>query len=113
MCYLNSNDVGENGFSWHDLLVEANGVVFDLLVFGILLSVYESLRAKKANIDRFTEEIDDYRGWDEREASYRIAGLLRRLNKEKKYSIDLSNCYLVKAYLSNLNLSNSNFWYCS
>lgn len=116
MCYLNSKDVGENGFSWHDLLVEANGMVFDLLVFGVLLSIYEALRAKRERIERYKEEIDDFKGWDEKEASYRTAGLIRRLNREKATDLKLQRCYLAGANLShadlfNADLSGANFWY--
>lgn len=104
MCYLNSKDVGENGFSWHDLLVEANGMVFDLLVFGILLSIYEALREKKEKIERLYEEIDDYRGWDEKEAMFRIVGAVRRLNKLQVSSVLLYNCWLRKAHLQYTDL---------
>ena len=107
MCYLNSKDDGPNGFSWHDLLVEANGMFFDLLVFGIFLSIYEALKEKKEKIERLNEEIDDYRGWDEKEATYRIVGAIRRLKRERVSQIDLRKCYLVNAYLPNAILSNS------
>jgi len=110
MCYLNSKDVGENGFSWHDLLVEANGMVFDLLVFGILLSVYEALREKKEKIERLHEEIDDYRGWVEKEASFRIVGAIRRLNKLNVTIIGLSQCTLDEANLCKANLSGAFLW---
>ncbi|MFN0034656.1 MAG: pentapeptide repeat-containing protein [Saprospiraceae bacterium] len=106
MCYLNFRD-GAN-FSWHDLLVEANGMVFDLFVFGILLSVYEALKEKKEKIARLHEEIDDYRGWDEKEAMYRIVGAVRRLNKLKVSKMVLAMCYLKGAQLSNANLRESN-----
>jgi len=107
MCYLNSKDVGENGFSWHDLLVEANGMVFDLLVFGILLSVYEALREKKEKIERLHEEIDDYRGWDEKEAIYRIVGAIKRLKKLGVSNIDLNNCYFKGADLRRTDFRNA------
>ena len=97
MCYLNSKDVGENGFSWHDLLVEANGMVFDLLVFGILLSIYEALREKRDKIERLQEEIDDYRGWDEKEATFRIVGAVKRLNRLGVSEVKLNGCFLQKA----------------
>lgn len=107
MCLLNSMDVGPNGFSWHDLLVEANGMFFDLLVFGIFLSIYEASKEKKEKIERLNEEIDDYRGWDEKEATYRIVGAIRRLKREGVNQIDLKKCYLVNAYLPKAILSNS------
>lgn len=112
MCYLNSKDVGENGFSWHDLLVEANGMVFDLFVFGILLSVYEALREKKEKIERLHEEIDDFRGWDEKEAMYRIVGAIKRLKKQGVLvsEINLTNGFLSNAELSSADLSGANLW---
>lgn len=110
MCYLNSIDVGENGFSWHDLLVEANGMVFDLLVFGVLLSIYEALREKKEEIKRLHEEIDDYRGWDEKEAKYRILGAIKRLDKLGVSKINLSSCFLSEANLQGANLQKAWLW---
>lgn len=106
MCFLNSKD-GAN-FQWHDILVEANGMLFDLLVFGILLSVYEALREKREKIERLHEEIDDYREWDEKEAMYRIVGAVKRLNKLGVTNIDLSDCFLQNANLQAVRLQGSN-----
>lgn len=103
MCFLNYKDGAD--FSWHDLLVEANGMVFDLLVFGVLLSIYERLREKRDKIERLHEEIDDYRGWDEKEAMYRIVGAIKRLNKVGVSKIDLNACFLSNADLRWANLS--------
>lgn len=96
-----------DGFNWHDVIVESHGVLFDLLVFGILLSVYEALREKKDKIERLHEEIDDYRGWSEREATYRIAGSIKRLNKENIHKMDLSGCFLYALQLHGINVENS------
>lgn len=106
MCFLNYKDGTE--FSWHDLLVEANGMVFDLLVFGILLSIYEKLREKRDKIERLHEEIDDYRGWEEKEAKYRILGAMKRLNKEGIYYTDLHSCFLAESQFSETNFKGAN-----
>jgi len=95
-------------FDLDGLLTEANGMVFDLLVFGVLLSIYERLREKKDKIERLHEEIDDYRGWDEKEAMYRIVGAVRRLNKLGETKITLGSCFLKKANLEKVNLSEAN-----
>jgi uncharacterized protein YjbI with pentapeptide repeats len=97
MCLLNSLD-GKD-FAWHDILVEANGMTFDLVVFGVLLSIYESISEKRSKIERLKEEIDDYRGWDEKEAMYRIVGAIKRLNRLGISKIDLCDCYLREADL--------------
>lgn len=108
MCFLNYKDGAD--FSWHDLLVEANGMVFDLLVFGVLLSIYEALREKRDKIERLHEEIDDYRGWDEKEATYRIVGAVRRLRKLGVSSFDLSCCFLQEVNLHWENLQEIDFY---
>lgn len=104
MYFINKKE----GVQWKDIWVEADGMFFDLLVFGILLSIYEALREKNEKIDRYQEEIEDYRGWDEKEASYRIVGLIRRLFKEGVVQLNLSRCNLSGQYLANLDLSKSN-----
>jgi Pentapeptide repeats (8 copies) len=106
MCLLNSLD-GKD-FAWHDMLVEANGMTFDLVVFGVLLTIYESISEKRSKIERLKEEIDDYRSWDEKEAMYRIVGAVKKLNSLGISQIDLSNCYLNGAKLDCANLKGSN-----
>lgn len=99
-------------FEWpkelNDVLIEAHGVIFDLLVFGVVLAAYDHLRQKQQNVKRYQEEIDDFRGWDEKEAMYRIVGNFRRLNREGVSKIDLSYCYLSGARLNKVDLSGAN-----
>jgi uncharacterized protein YjbI with pentapeptide repeats len=106
MCFLNYKD-GES-FAWHDLLVEANGMVFDLIVFGVLLSTYEALKEKRERIERLHEEIADFRGWDEKEAMFRIVGAIKRLNHLKVSQIDLNDCFLQKAKLKGAKFTKAN-----
>lgn len=97
-----------DGFKWHDVIVESHGVLFDLLVFGILLTLYETLREKREKIERYQEEIDDYRQWNEKEAAYRILGIIRRLNKLGVTAINLSQCYISGLDLSGVDLTGAN-----
>lgn len=73
-----------------DVLVEANGLFFDLIVFGILFAIYEQIKHRKdqneketteikLKIDRYKEELNDYKGWMEEASAYRIAGIVNRL----------------------------------
>ena len=84
------------------VLIEFHGMIFDILLFGILLTIYELSAEKKARIERYNEELDDYRGWKSEEASHRNMGLVRRLNKIKVRNIDLSNSYLCNIQLIDL-----------
>ncbi len=94
---------GRHTSKFHDpefqenLLVEASGLVFDLFVFGLVLSLYEGWRAKRERIKRLHEEIDDFRGWDEKEASHRIVGTIRRLLREGVTEFDLHGCNIRSA----------------
>lgn len=92
---------------WVDILVEAHGLLFDLIVFGILLSIYDALRSKNDRITRNEEEIEDFRSWDEKEAMYRIVGAIKRLNKEKVSKMALYNCNLNEADLQDRILDGS------
>ena len=96
--------------SLNNILFEAHGLLFDLLVFGIILGFINIALEKKQRIERYKEEIDDYRRWDEKEATFRISGNIRRLNKLGVTNIDLSFCYLRGAQLENVNLENSNLF---
>lgn len=93
------------GFKWHDVIVESHGVLFDLFVFGVVLAIYDALRQRRERVERYKEEIEDYRGWDEKEASYRIRGLIRRLQNDGETYLDLRKCYLVDTDLSGFDLS--------
>lgn len=87
-----------------DILVEAHGLIFDVILFGIVLSIYDSLSHRRDRIRQYEEEIDDYRGWNEPEASYRNAGNIRRLNRLGVQRINLYNSYLAEAFLPNVQL---------
>jgi hypothetical protein len=99
------SDFMDNEFSYHDILVEFHGLVFDLFIFGIILTIYESLKSKKEKlelkenkrlvlIERYKEEINDFRFWKSEEAFYRIRGLVKRLVDLGEEKINLSHCYL-------------------
>lgn len=124
--YLDSVD---NQFSYHDIIVEFHGLIFDLIVLGIILTMYEQISEKRQRIERYKEEIDDLRFWKSDEAMFRIKGIIKRLKKLGAGRIDLSNCYmkscptfkdmtswnftcskLVECYFGYTNLKNSNFY---
>lgn len=56
------------------VLVEAHGLLFDIFIFGILIVFFNRIGERRRNIARWQEEIDDFRGWDEKEATFRIVG---------------------------------------
>ncbi len=92
-----------------NVLVEAHGMLFDILVIGILILFLNRLAEKRIANQRYEDEIDDFRDWKEMEAAYRIAGNIKRLNKNGfKGRINLGNCYLKDTNLAHTNLNKAN-----
>ena len=77
-----------------NVLVEAHGMLLDILVIGVFILWLNQIGEKKRTIQRYRDEIDDFRGWNSEEAAYRIAGNIRRLNKLGVTDINLNSCHL-------------------
>ncbi len=96
---------------YENILIEAHGMLFDLLIIGILLVWLNKNGEKQLRIKRYSEEIDDYRHWKSEEATYKIIGNIKRLNKDKITQIELYNAYLRAANLNYVDLTGSNMNY--
>lgn len=79
--------------------VQFPGAFLDVLIFGMLIVIFNKFADRRRDIKRWQEEIDDYRGWKSPEATYRIIGNIKRLNRVGITRIDLSFCYLKNANL--------------
>ncbi|CAC9977005.1 pentapeptide repeat-containing protein [Flavobacterium panici] len=88
-------DILDPDFKIHDILVEFHGLLFDLLILGILLTIYESITSRLETIKRYQEELNDYKFWKTEEAMYRTRGLIKRLVDLNVKELDLSHCYLA------------------
>lgn len=96
-----------------DVIVEAHGMLFDIVLFGIILTVYETITDRKGKVERYREEIMDFLGWESEEAKYRIVGNIKRLNRLKVHNIKLNSAYLKganleKVYLGGADLHGAN-----
>ena len=68
-------------------------------------------REEKAQmIQRWREEIEDYRSWKSDEAKYRIVGNVKRLNRENISDICLIGAYLPGARLSEADLNGADLY---
>ncbi len=94
------------------VFVEFSGMIFDLIVFGILLAIYTYHQEKKTYIQTQEDLIDDYMRLNTDEGKLRIAGALRRIQKKRKYDYNLGGINLSDFSFSSegiLNLSGSSF----
>ncbi len=88
-----------------NILVEAHGMLFDILVISILILLLNRLAEKQLTNQRYLDEIDDFRDWQSDEAAHRIAGNIKRLNRNGfKGGIRLSGCFLKSINLNDFNL---------
>lgn len=90
-----------------NILIEAHGMILDLLVIGVLVFWLQLLGEKRLNIRRYQDEIEDYLGWKEEEATHRIAGNIKRLNRERITKLKLTEAHLAGADLKGANLAGS------
>ena len=88
-----------------DVMVEAWGLLFDAVLFGFVLVWVNVRRAKKDQIERYVEELEDYRRLETEAGSARSAGILVRLAKSGGGDRAPGGMYLAKADLRGADLS--------
>lgn len=93
---------------WPQILAEAHGMIFDIAIIGILLFWLNQNGETRQRIRTYKDEIDDFRLLESNEASFRMVGNIKRLNRNKIHEINLVNCYLPRTQLSYINLKGSN-----
>ncbi|GEM_PF-850366 len=93
---------------WGNVLIEIHGLLFELLIMGVFLLWLESLGHKQITITRYREEIEDYLGWNDDEATYRIVANIKRLNNYGISNINLKGAFLKGANLTEINLQSAN-----
>ena len=85
------------GVELSDVMVEAHGMLFDLIIFGIILSVYEFYSEKKLSINNYLEQLEALREWDGEEEAFRVKYAVGQLEK-----LDYADFDLAKLRLGNL-----------
>jgi uncharacterized protein YjbI with pentapeptide repeats len=94
-----------------NIAAEAHGMVFDLLVIGWFMFWLQRLAERRLRNNRYLEEIDDYLGWHSPEATHRIAGNIRRLNRNGiRKELKLTEAYLKGANLAGASLEKTDLW---
>lgn len=77
----------------NDTKVELFGTILDILIFGIIFYSLHLIFQKQETITRLTEELNDFRDWDEKIAGYRVIGILKRLHRLGVENVNLSRCH--------------------
>jgi hypothetical protein len=93
--------------NWRDVLIEAHGLLFDVILFGIILSIYNLRLKKREKIESLKEKLNIYKEWNKKESMHRSVGIIIGLNKLGITEIDLRGQFLSKANLPEVKLSKS------
>src|SRR5690606_19789473 len=80
-------------------------------VIGWFLFWLNKMAERRIRANRYREEIEDFLGWQSPEATHRIAGNLRRLNRiGVNEQLRLTEAHLAHANLGGVKLRKSNLW---
>lgn len=94
-----------------NIMSEAHGMLFDLLVIGCFGYWLTHRVERRQKNNRYREEIEDFRGWQSPEATHRIVGNIRRLNRGGvKTNMQLTEAYLRGANLADVSLADADLW---
>jgi len=83
---------------------ELISIAITVLIIDRLYQRRQTEQAKELRIKRYREEIEDYLGWQSEEATHRIVGLIKRLNREGVTNINLVEAHLEGAHLEEAHL---------
>lgn len=86
----------QRGFDWDGILVESHGMLFDIILFGILLTVYEAITEKQRRIQSLKDQLESFRGWYGEEAAFRVWYVISELEKLGNKDVDFSKLHLGK-----------------
>lgn len=96
---------------WENIVAEMHGVLFDLLIIGWFLFWLNKVAERRIRNNRYREEIEDYLGWYSNEATLRIVGNVRRLNRGGVTSgFRLTEAHLEGAKLGNVEMAGTDLW---
>lgn len=107
--FISKDYYGPRSFT-ENLLAEAHGVLFDILMLGVIIVWLQQKGNEKLLAKRYQDEIDDLRNWKAEEAARRIRGSIKRLNGIGIGAIDLNNCYLRNMDMRKYKFDGSNLW---
>ena len=93
-----------------NVLLEAHGMIFDLIVIGVISTWLIKRGHKRQQIQHYKDDIDDFRNWSSEQAAYKILGNIKRLNKLGVSKIDLSHCFLNNLQMKNVNLEEAELY---
>lgn len=95
---------------WDSILVEAHGMIFDILIIGLLITWFTKKKEEQNLIEELKSEIDDLRSRPSSETPHRIRKLAAKLNKKDVTDISLQYCNLSGITLGDVSLKGADLF---
>jgi uncharacterized protein YjbI with pentapeptide repeats len=95
---------------WENVLVEAHGLVFDVLVLGLVLVWMDTYRQNRESITRDLENLWDLNTLTEEVYQKKKVNILKRLNQHKTFKIDVTDLILKNAKVKDISFTNSGLY---
>lgn len=92
-----------------DFIMQLFGFLLDIILFGVLFSIYDRWREQRARIRDYSDALKDFALWKGPEAILRKMGLIRRLSELRAPIPSLAQFNLEEADLSRINLAGVDF----
>jgi hypothetical protein len=86
------------------LAVEGGGCLFDVILFGVILSLVEQRRDRLREISHLRRNLEDWRTWEAEEGVLRKVSAIRSINRLKAELPPLAECVLPGAKLERVYL---------
>jgi BTB/POZ domain-containing protein KCTD9 len=94
---------------YENILVEAHGMLFDILILGVLLYWMNKFGEKHREIEKLKDELHYYCEYNQPEATFHVSKIIRQLNKLGVYDITLVRVFLEEASLLGNTFDGSKF----
>ncbi|MBL4280750.1 pentapeptide repeat-containing protein [Vibrio fluvialis] len=94
---------------WENVLVEAHGMVFDILIIGVIVIWLDTRRTTYNEKKSMLNELSDMSYLDLPEVNHRKVGMMHRLNNLGVKTFDVEELIITKVRVKGLLLELSNF----
>jgi uncharacterized protein YjbI with pentapeptide repeats len=101
--------LSRQNINWLTLIASVHGIFFDSVIFCLVGIAFFGFRDRRIRIERYYEELDDFRFSDSREGVLRKESLIKKLSKLNAKTADMKGIILTGANLAGLKLSGAHF----
>ena len=101
-------DIGREKEFIKDIYFESHGLLFDLFVFGVVLSLYDAFKSSRDKIKENTDKLDIHKQHDTHISSVESTYLIKEMNRLGKKKFNLNGSHFHRNWkIESISLKNS------